>query len=338
MTMIEKRALLESLGGLRDVPVLIVGDIMLDHYQWGWADRISPEAPVPVVSVERETWKLGGAGNVARNVKRLGGSPCLVSMVGDDAAGAKIEGLLDDKNIEHHLVRTKRPTTIKTRIIAGSQQMLRVDQEKKGRMSPATRERFAKTLGARGKNVGSGVVSDYGKGVICPEVLGILRGCLPNGRVFVDPKIENYGIYGDHYLMTPNAKEAAESVQGSMETPLEILGVGRRIIAEKNLQNLLITLGGRGMVLFSEDGRVAHIPTVAQDVFDVTGAGDTVIGVLALCLSAGMDLLTGCVLANCAAGIVVGQVGTAAVELDDLVRWLEGSRLPEISYWHEMEG
>jgi rfaE bifunctional protein kinase chain/domain len=333
MVQVSKTEVLEGLSRLNGQPVLIVGDCMLDHYQWGRVDRISPEAPVPVVQVAEETWKLGGAGNVAQNIKALGGEPCLVSIVGDDPAGKKISEMLDKDQIRHHLITSVRPTTIKTRIIAGNQQMLRVDQEKKGEMSLVTLQRFSAVLDSLKPKYPVAVVSDYGKGVISTSVLDVLRTNPKPDMVLVDPKIENYPLYRDHYLMTPNAKEAGESAHGPMDTIPEILAVGEKIVREKRLDHLLITLGSRGMVLFGERDTPLHIPTVARKVYDVTGAGDTVIAVLALCLSGGVDLLTSCVIANCAAGFVVGQVGTAAVRHKDLVTSLETSGLPRISTW-----
>ena len=320
MVYVDKNDVLEGLTRLQGKPVLIVGDCMLDHYQWGRVDRISPEAPVPVVQVERESWKLGVAGNVARNIKALGGEPCLVSIVGADAAGKKIAEMLDSEGIAHELTTSLRPTTIKTRIIAGNQQLLRVDQEKKREMSSGTWKRPLQP-------------SDYGKGVISADLLDTLAHGEGLDKILVDPKIENYPLYRGHFLMTPNAREAGESAHGPMGSIPEILEVGRRILRDKRLKNLLITLGSRGMALFGKDRETMHIPTVAQNVYDVTGAGDTVIGVLALCLSSGVDLLTSCVVANCAAGVVVGQVGTAAVTRKDLEVSLESIDLPRITAW-----
>ncbi len=328
-----KKDIMEGLHRLRNKPVLIVGDCMLDHYQWGSVERISPEAPVPIVQVEKETWKLGGAGNVARNIKILGGEPHLVSIAGDDPAALKIEGLLEECGIAHSVIRSRRPTTIKTRIIAGNQQMLRVDKEKKGDLAPETREKVSLRVRALLEDTSVVVVSDYGKGVISRDLLEIIQTPGTQRRVLVDPKIEDYPLYQGHFIMTPNAREAWESVHGAMGSREEILAVGTRIMEEKGLSNLLITLGGRGMVLFSNTGEVMHIPTVARDVFDVTGAGDTVIGVLALCLSARLDVLMSCVIANCAAGLVVGQVGSAAVNREDLERSIDTLSLPEIARW-----
>lgn len=337
MEQVSKAQILKGLKQLEGKPVLIVGDCMLDHYQWGCVERISPEAPVPVVEVERESWNLGGAGNVARNIKALGGEPCLVTLVGDDPAGKKIAELLDREHIRHQLVTSRRPTTIKTRIIAGNQQMLRVDQEKKQRMSTATWNRFASILSALRSRYPVAVVSDYGKGVISRRLLETMQQGEGLDKILVDPKVESYPMYKGHFIMTPNAKEAGESAHGPMGSVSEILEVGTRIVKDKELENLLITLGSRGMALFRQGEQTVHIPTVAQNVYDVTGAGDTVIGVLALCLSGGLDLLTSCVIANCAAGIVVGQVGTASVSPGELAASLESIALPPITPWGEQD-
>ncbi|PIE68630.1 MAG: D-glycero-beta-D-manno-heptose-7-phosphate kinase [Deltaproteobacteria bacterium] len=328
-----KGDVLKGLERLKGQRVLIVGDCMLDQYQWGRVDRISPEAPVPVVQVERETWTLGGAGNVARSIKALGGEPCLVSLVGADPAGKKIADMLTREGIDHTLITSLRPTTIKNRIIAGNQQMLRVDQEKKRAMSPGTWKRFSSVLRSLQTAYEVVIVSDYGKGVISGELLATLeQGEVPR-KILVDPKIEHYCLYQGHYLMTPNAREAGESARGAMDSVQDILKVGRTILNDKQLNNLLITLGSRGMALFRQDQATLHIPTVAQKVYDVTGAGDTVIGAIALCLSSHLDLLTSCVIANCAAGIVVGQVGTAAVSLREMAHSLEAISLPSITSW-----
>lgn len=333
MPVIRKEDILEGVDRLNNKPVLIFGDCMLDHYQWGKVERISPEAPVPVVRVERETWKLGGAGNVARNIKALGGKPHLVTIVGDDPAAEKIEGLLDEYCIAHSLVCSRRPTTIKTRVIAANQQMLRVDKEKKGKLSLQTQTLVDGCLESLLAKHDVVVVSDYGKGLISKDILKKIQPEHISRKVLLDPKTENYPLYQGHFIMTPNAREAGESAHGAMDSREDILEVGSRILKEKKLKNLLVTLGSRGMVLFEEDRHVLHIPTVARDVFDVTGAGDTVIAVLALCLSAGLDLLTSCVIANCAAGLVVGQVGTAAVGGEELALSVERLKLPEIGRW-----
>ncbi len=241
--------------------------------------------------------------------------------------------MLDSDGITHELTTSLRPTTIKTRIIAGNQQMLRVDQEKKREMSSGTWKRFRSVLASLGSGYDVAVVSDYGKGVISADLLETLANGEGLDKILVDPKIENYPLYRGHFLMTPNAREAGESAHGPMGSIPEILEVGRRILRDKRLKNLLITLGSRGMALFGKDRETMHIPTVAQNVYDVTGAGDTVIGVLALCLSSGVDLLTSCVVANCAAGVVVGQVGTAAVTRKDLEASLESIDLPRITAW-----
>ncbi len=241
--------------------------------------------------------------------------------------------LLDSEGIAHKLITALRPTTIKNRIIAGNQQMLRVDEEKKRELSTGTWTRFHAALSSLPPEYEVAVVSDYGKGVVSDVLLDALEQRESLDKVLVDPKIEHYPLYKNHYLMTPNAKEAGESTHSPMKTIPEILEVGRTIMRDKALKNLLITLGSRGMALFGQGETAMHIPTVAQNVYDVTGAGDTVIAALAWCLSSGVDLLTSCVIANGAAGVAVGQVGTAAISPEDLQKSFDALALPEVSSW-----
>ena len=321
-----RERLLAYLPRLKGARVLIVGDIMLDEYFIGDAERISPEAPVLVVKISEDRLTLGGAGNVARNIRRLGGDPHLITICGDDDAAREIEILLRSNDISTSLIRDpRRRTTTKTRIIARQQQMLRFDQED---VSPAAAPLLGKVLETIKGSLGARTVlilSDYGKGLICAGLMAELRvlqaECLAAGKnlkILVDPKTPNWELYQGTYLLTPNAKETGEGSGLPTANSEEIMVAGQALLKSLNSRHLLATLGAQGMALFVAPEQVWHIPTAARNVFDVTGAGDTVIGILGLALAAGIPLLPSCLLANCAAGIVVGEVGAAAVSLDQL--------------------
>ncbi len=316
-----KNRLLEYLPRLSGARVLIVGDVMLDEYFLGDAERISPEAPVPVVKISEDRLTLGGAGNVARNIRSLGGEPQLIAVCGNDAGAGDVEGLCRDGGIAAELVRvSSRRTTVKTRIIARQQQLLRFDQEDVSPLPVPVLDEVMAAIKAGLAPHTVLILSDYGKGLVCAELMAQLRilqaECLATGkelRILVDPKTPNWGLYQGAYLLTPNAKETSEGSGLPAGTPAEIKTAGAALFKSLNCRHLLATLGAQGMALFASPELIWHIPTAARKVFDVTGAGDTVIGVLGLAMAAGIPLLPSCLLANCAAGLVVGEVGAAAV-------------------------
>jgi rfaE bifunctional protein kinase chain/domain len=324
-----EKTILEKLDKINKQTVVIVGDIILDHYQWGEVTRISPEAPVPVVYVEKETYCLGGAANVARNISSMGAEPYLIGVVGDDKYGEQIDQLLQQENIKRGIYFSReRKTTLKTRVMGNSQQIVRVDMESHTPLSSrefkALEDIYASTQA--GSYV---IVSDYGKGLINDHTLGMIK----NRKIIIDPKNKNFTRYQDIYIMTPNKNEAQEGSGQLIETREDIIIAGKKIIKKNQTANLLITMGPEGMVLFKDNGTIIHITTSARKVFDVTGAGDTVIGVLGMCLEAGIDLESGCILANFAAGIVVGQIGTAAANKNELINAINTMKIPEINQW-----
>lgn len=327
-------SIIEKLNRINSQSVVIVGDIILDHYQWGEVTRISPEAPVPVVRVEKETYRLGGAANVAKNIRSMGGNPYLVGVIGDDEHGSRIKHLLEEDGISSGIhVSRKRKTTIKTRVMGNSQQIVRIDKESDTALGRDESGSIGKNF--HGADPGSFIiVSDYGKGLINRNTLGLLKG----RNSIIDPKIKNFSSYKDIYLMTPNRKEAQEGSGVLMENKADIIRAGRKILQRNDSQNLLVTMGPEGMVLFKGPTEIIHITTSARKVYDVTGAGDTVIGVLGLCLEAGIDLESSCVLANFAAGIVVGQVGTASAAKDEVVKSINKLGIPKINRWDEHPG
>jgi len=304
--------------------VLIIGDIMLDQYQKGVVERISPEAPVPIVKVTDQVFKIGGAGNVAQNVATLGGKPTLISLCGDDTYGQHLADICGGLKVECHLIRSDfRETTLKTRIMAAHQQMLRVDRETDRPLDDLEFSKRVEAVEARIDAFDTVILSDYGKGVISEKFLGWFNGRRkPEQKVILDPKTCNFPYYSGLYSMTPNTKEASEGAEMPIKGRDDIITAGRKILSQNNLQTLVITLGGDGMAVFLPGTGVFHLPTMAKKVFDVTGAGDTVIAVIALGLSSGLDLLSSSILANCAAGLVVGQVGAVGVTQEELTEGL----------------
>ena len=312
-----------ALDAIQGRKVLIVGDAMLDHYLVGKVDRISPEAPVPVVQVSEERYLLGGAGNVARNIKALGGIPLMVALCGADADGETLDGLLSQGGVSCELIRDAgRPTTKKTRVMAHNQQVVRVDNEAPHEVQGETLDRVFAAVGDMAAQAPVIVVSDYGKGMVSAgfmnRLMTLVRSMDPRPLVYVDPKVRNFPLYGGVDLLTPNTKEAAEGTGMLVEDRMDVVRAGLAIFKALKNTHLLITLGPDGMALFESPGQVWHIPTAARKVFDVTGAGDTVIATVALASAANLDLLTACKLANCAAGMVVAEVGAAAAERDKL--------------------
>jgi D-beta-D-heptose 7-phosphate kinase / D-beta-D-heptose 1-phosphate adenosyltransferase len=301
--------------------VLVLGDVMLDRFIYGAVDRISPEAPVPVIAVEKETAMLGGAGNVARNVAALGAKAVLIGLVGQDDAGAALRGMID---VEHGmeaelLADPRRRTTEKVRYISGSHQMLRVDREDRGQGDGAT---LLLAFRARLAAADVVVLSDYAKGVLTPEVV---RGAIDAARaagkpVIVDPKSRDFARYDGATLIKPNRKEAAEAtgvVDDSDEASEE---AGAAILAmAPGLEAALITRGGAGMTLAVRGHAPVHLPATAIEVFDVSGAGDTVAATLALAVAAGASLADAAHLANLAGGLVVAKLGTDVVTAAELM-------------------
>jgi rfaE bifunctional protein kinase chain/domain len=296
--------------------VLIVGDLMLDVYLFGDAERISPEAPVPVVRVSGEKRLLGGAGNVARNIRSLGGQAVLVSARGQDQAGDCLEEFLAGEGIQAHLVLDRgRGTTLKTRVLARGQQILRFDRENLEPRGRAGEEALLREVQRELGNCGAIVISDYGKGVVTPHVMRELMlriRALPRPLpVLVDPKPQNLAAYEGVTLLTPNAKETQELTRMPVRTPADIVAAGRALMERLRCPHLVTTLGAEGMVVFEDRRTIRRIPTTARHVFDVTGAGDTVIATLALALALEAPLLQACALANFAAGLVVAEIGAA---------------------------
>ncbi len=304
---------------------LVVGDVMLDQYVWGNVSRISPEAPVPVVNVTKESVLLGAATNVVNNIHALGGRVSVCGVVGRDDAGRQLADLLRIRGIQTNglIVEEGRPTTIKTRVIAHSQQVVRFDRETKNGIEPGThREIFGFVKRQMEDGLDAIVLSDYSKGVITKELVrDIVKLARKNNvLVSVDPKVNHFSIYSGVTILTPNTKEASFGARIEIEDDRSLLKAGAQLLKRLKCEAVLITRGEQGMSLFERGGGVIHIPTVAREVFDVTGAGDTVISTLTLAMAAGADAADAARISNFAAGIVVGVVGTATVDPDELKR------------------
>jgi len=309
--------------------LLVLGDAMLDHYLWGRCERISPEAPVPVVEVQRESSSLGGAGNVAANLVALGADAVLVGVLGDDAHGRSMLEAFVGRGVDTGgLVRdANRPTTCKTRIIAHSQQVVRADWEMRAEIAGDTLRGVRESLERELPRCEAMVISDYGKGVVTGPVLETAMGLARSLRipVAVDPKESHLDAYRGASIVTPNQLEAGWVMGRRIVDEASLMEVGWGLQHRLDAECALITRGADGMSLFEKGGRYTHLPTVAREVFDVTGAGDTVVSVVALALAAGADYPEACTLANHAAGIVIREVGTASCSPADLKASLAGA-------------
>jgi rfaE bifunctional protein kinase chain/domain len=317
--MIEIKRAQEIISNFPNLKIAVIGDIILDKYLWGEVERISPEAPVPIVDVKKETVSLGGAANVANNIVSLGATAYMVGVIGDDENGRIIEKLLKDRGINPVLLKDlSRPTVEKTRVIAVSQQLIRIDREDRKPLNYEIEESLIKSIEKIKENIDGFIVSDYGKGVITNKVIGYIKSLKKS--IFVDPKPSNFDLYKDITIMTPNKKEAYEGSKLDKSLPVE--EVGKKIMKQLNLNQLLITLGSEGMALFEGEG-IIKIPAKARKVFDVTGAGDTVISVLALSKLSGGSWEESATISNYAAGYVVGEIGTATIDKETLLKTIE---------------
>lgn len=305
------------IGRFPRVNVLVAGDLILDQFIWGQVERISPEAPVPVVRVTSENFRLGGAANVVNNIRSLGGRATACGVVGADVAGGRILAELARIGADASgVVRGRRDqTTRKTRIIAHQQQVVRLDREDGERARGAAAARARGFLLANLWQADVVVISDYGKGVVTPELLAALALARTKRpfRLVVDPKRANFPSYRGASVLTPNREEASQASGIDIRDEQSLLRAGAELLRRWEAEAVLVTRGEQGMSLFRRDRPARHFPTVARHVFDVTGAGDTVVATLALALGAGANLESAAVLANHAAGIVVGEVGTATV-------------------------
>jgi D-beta-D-heptose 7-phosphate kinase/D-beta-D-heptose 1-phosphate adenosyltransferase len=315
----------EIIAGFSRARVLVIGDLMLDEYVRGEVERISPEAPVPVVRVISENWVPGGAANVANNVQALGGKAVLLGVVGADLPGRRLKKYLQRTGIDVRflLVDRGRPTITKSRVMAGHQQVVRVDKEDVTPVGRDRTERLVRTARRLAADVDGVIIEDYAKGLISQEMVDSIIAVFRSRRKFaiVDPNEGNPLRFRGATVVTPNRREALAAAGLGRQAVLADLG--RPLLKLWGAKSVLVTLGEEGMCLFEGKRPLFHIPTVAREVFDVSGAGDTVAGTLALALAAGADLREAAHLANFAAGVVVGKLGTATASREELIRTLD---------------
>ncbi|MFB3894982.1 MAG: D-glycero-beta-D-manno-heptose-7-phosphate kinase [bacterium] len=320
---IDKKKLIGLVGSFNQAKILVIGDLMLDEFIWGRVSRISPEAPVPVVRVTSQSFVLGGSANVANNIQTLKGNAAIAGVIGDDDIGKKMLTEFRNRNIDTGLVITDktRPTTLKTRVIAHSQQIVRVDREKTEAMDEFITTQFIEGTKKIIHEIDAIIIEDYGKGVITPRLLKeVLQLARQHKKIVsVDPKIDHFALYKQVDVITPNHHEAGAFIGVEITDEASLLSVGKQLVEILEGTAILITRGEEGMSLFESNGDITHIPTVAKEVYDVSGAGDTVIGTLTLALSVKGSLKEAAMLSNFAAGIVVGKVGVATVSPEELV-------------------
>lgn len=312
-------ALLARFPGKR---IAVIGDLMLDRYYWGAVRRVSPEAPVPVVEVESESVRLGGAANVANNIRSLGGVPVVVGIVGDDHIGTVLRDLVRDAGFDGSglMVDPTRPTTVKTRVIAQGQHVVRIDNESKSPCSAQLRQQLVDIMRAQIPSLDGIIIEDYNKGVVSKEVIEEVIALARQHKkiITVDPKFDNFLDYKQVTVFKPNRREAEEVLGGRLRSVEEVERAGKRLLELLRAENVLLTRGEEGMSLFEADGKVFHLPSAATNVQDVSGAGDTVISTLTMALASGANIREACMLANCASGVVVGAIGIVPIKPDEL--------------------
>ena len=323
----DRSKLLELVDSLADPRILVIGDLILDRYLFGEVERLSPEAPVPVLDYQRDDFVLGGAANVAHNIASMGGKAIVAGVMGKDqqsevfktklqAKGICVSGVVEDPT---------RPTTVKTRVIGDKQQIVRVDREKRHSLRDSPLKELQEFVEDALAEVSAVVISDYGKGVISPELLDGIRASNERCQlpVVVDPKDTHFSNYRGFRVITPNLSEASLGAGFKIKDRETLLNAGKRLLDELSCGAILITRGAQGMSLFMPGNEVLDIPTRARDVFDVTGAGDTVVALLSLALASQMSIEEAANLANWSAGVVVAKYGTATVNGQELKAYLE---------------
>ena len=325
--MISKKRMFEIFEKFSKSKVLVIGDLMVDHFICGHVSRISPEAPVPVVEVTSESYHLGGSSNVINNIYSMGGKVHVAGVVGEDLAGKwlleEISKIVCD--IHGIIVDTERPTTKKTRIVAHSQQVVRYDKENRDEISSEVENYIVDYIKTKLREIGAIVISDYNKGVVTKSLIYKIKQLLfeTNSKVIVcvDPKKKEFDIYQNFDVITPNHIEMEQAVGREIRKEEDMILAGNLLMNRYGFKALLVTRGEKGMTLFEQEKKPVTIPTVAQEVYDVTGAGDTAIGVFALSMASGATFSEAAVLANHAAGIVVGKIGTATATKDEMERF-----------------
>lgn len=304
--------------------IAVIGDLMLDRYFWGAVQRVSPEAPVPVVDIEDESFHLGGASNVASNLKSLGTTPLMLGVIGDDNSGTQLLNLVRDSEMDTSgiVVDADRPTTVKTRIIGNNQHIARLDREEKHDISSESVAKLLGVLEHYTEILGGIIFQDYNKGVITPELISqvIVYARDNHIPVFVDPKYNNFFEFKGATLFKPNRKETADALDRKISSEEEVLEAGRELLERLESEYVLVTLSQKGMMLFEDNGEVNSVPAKARHVSDVSGAGDTVIATIAAAVCGGASMREAATLANIAAGVVCQEPGIVSIETPQLLQ------------------
>ena len=325
---LSKKRALEIIANFSRSGVLVVGDIMVDHFIWGRVSRISPEAPVPVVDVQKDSIMLGGCANVLNSIYAMGGKVYVTGVIGADGIGKELLSQLCERNIDTNgiIIEKGRPTTLKTRIVAHGQQVVRFDHESKKPVGENATRKILDYIKTLRNSIGAIVVSDYSKGVVSRKLIEGIKNIVKDTNIIIclDPKQSDFSVYQGVHVITPNHHEAQRAAGMEITNGDDLLMLGESLLKKYNFQTILITRGEEGMSLFEKDRKIihTHFPAQAKEIYDVTGAGDTVIGVLALSLAAQASMKEATCMANHAAGIVVGKVGTSTVSQEELTEVL----------------
>ncbi len=322
MIQIEKNRLKELKANFNNKRIAVIGDMMLDSYFWGDVKRISPEAPVPVLEVGNEFYRFGGAANVALNIQKLNGIPLPIGVIGYDNHGTVFSSLLNEAGITNGgiIVEDGRPTTTKTRVIAGNQHVVRIDKESKVYLNEEVEGKIYNLFESKLNEIDAVILQDYNKGVLTPNLINkiIALANKHNILITVDPKFNNFFNYKDVTVFKPNKKEAEDVLGMKIKSDEDISNVGKKLLSKLNAENILLTLGEEGIAIFQKDKDEKRMPTKARKVADVSGAGDTVISTLTISLAAGADILEASYLANYAGGLVCEEVGIVPIEMEHL--------------------
>lgn len=326
MVIFKKQRLDEIFENFNNKRIFVIGDLMLDVYIWGKVGRISPEAPVPIVEVEEESYRFGGAANVGMNIKSLGGIPTLIGVIGYDREGTVIDALMEENDLDKDGIfyDEERPTTVKTRIIAHSQHVVRIDKEDKRNISPEMENRIIEFLQSRKNEIDGIILEDYNKGVLTKNLIKRIIEFANKNQILVtvDPKFDNFFEYQNVTVFKPNKKETENALGIRLDTEEKVIEAGRQLKEKLNPDFLLLTRGEKGMTLFSKNGDIHTIPTRARKVADVSGAGDTVIATITMALAAGAQIEEAATIANLAAGLVCEEVGVVPVNRELLYKTL----------------
>lgn len=321
------RIFLESIfSNSKDKKIFIIGDIMLDRYLLGDVTRISPEAPVQVFDIRKSEYRLGGAANVGFNVKTLGSNPVLIGIIGDDSEGLLLKNEMKKLSLDTEglIIENQRPTTCKTRVISDSHHLLRIDSESKSDISSDSKKKIMSYLGQHLKDIGVIILQDYNKGVLSKDLIHkVTEFAVINGiKVLVDPKFDNFFEYKNTYLFKPNRKELEDAFGRKAKQTEEFDDFVNELIKKINCENLVLTLGELGMIIYENTNgnmKKIKIDTKAMKVADVSGAGDTVISTIAVCIAGGADIKDAAIISNYAAGIVIKEVGIVPIYKDELI-------------------